>query len=198
MKKYAFILAAIATVVMFASCDPNNNNNKPDPDDPDKPSEIDEQGGTMTYDGTTYELTTACQYNHGKTYQGSDIPRNYITLSLYKEVIIEHDGSKYYDTLHYINIGAFCNDDALSEGTYTFETTAGHQTWLNSHALVWYEFNNVGEVFQKSSVFSGNVTIKKSGNNYTIDVDWVDDANKTLKAHYVGAVPSGEFKFLER
>ena len=192
MKKFAFIFAAIATVIMFSSCDPDKNKPDPDPD----PDPIEEQGGTMTYDGTSYEITTACQYNQGKTYNGNELPRNYITLTMYKQVIKEVEGGQFYDTLHYISIGAFCNEDALSEGTYTYETTAGHQTWLNSHALVWYEINNVGEVFQKSSVFSGNVTIKKSNNNYIIDVDWVDDANKALKVHYVGPVPAGQFNFI--
>ncbi len=192
MKKSLLLIATIATVVLFASCggdDPKNPENGG--------GKVENAGGTLTFDGVTYELTNACQDNQGKTYQNNEIPRNYIELCMYKERLIENEGSKHYDTLHYVRVGVFCNEDLLSAGTYTFETTAGHQTFLNTHALVWYEFNNVGEVFQKQNQFDGTVTIAKSGDNYTIDIDWVDqDSKKPLKVHYVGAVPSGKFTFI--
>lgn len=193
MKKSLLLIAAIATVIMFASCGGDDPKNK----DPENGGKVEAKGGTITYDGGTYEITNACQDNQGKTYQGQEIPRNYIELCLYKERLIENEGSKYYDTLHYVKVGAFCNEELLSAGTYTLETTAGHQTFLSTHALVWYEFNNVGEVFQKSNKFDGTVTIAKSGDNYTIDIDWVDqDSKKPFKVHYVGAVPSGKFTFI--
>lgn len=185
-RKFFFIaLMAAALSIGFTSCGD-------DSDDDDVIEEVVENtGGTLTVNGTTYELTTAGQWNHGKKYMDQDMPRNYIELFLYKKVekTISKDGQEntHYDTLHYLNIGLFCNDDLLSPGTYTFENTAGHQTWLNSHVWINYEVNNVGEVFQQSGDFVGNVVIEKTDKNYKVTLNW-DEGQ--VSASYTGPIPS--------
>ncbi len=196
MKRNMFVFATMFVAALaFTSC----GDDKPGGggDDPDNGGgKIENVGGTLTYMDESFELTDACQHNEGKNYGGQEFPRNYINLYLYKKVLVDgNDGKTYYDTLHYINVGMFCNEDMLTAGTYNFEKTAGQYTWLNSHVLAFYGYGyNVeprGEVFQESNIFDGDVVIEKKGDNYKVNIDWTDQNGKKLTASYYGPIPTG-------
>lgn len=203
MKRNMFVFATMFVAALaFTSC----GDDKPGGggDDPDNGGgKIENVGGTLTYMDESFELTDACQHNNGKTYQGNQMPRNYVDLYMYKRVLIEsEDGKTYYDTLHYINIGIFCNEDMLPAGTYTHENTAGQQTWLNSHVWANYEYGRNGQprgqVFQESGVFDGNVVMEKKGDNYKVNIDWTDQNGKKLTATYYGPIPTGVTPLIDR
>ncbi|MBQ4478100.1 MAG: hypothetical protein II945_05775 [Bacteroidales bacterium] len=202
MKRNMFVFATMFVAALaFTSC----GDDKPGGggDDPDNGGgKIENVGGTLTYMDESFELTDACQHNEGKTYNDQEFPRNYINLYLYKKVLVEHEGSTYYDTLHYINVGMFCNEDMLTAGTYNFEMTAGQYTWLNSHVWAFYGFGyNAqprGEVFQESGVFTGDVVMEKKGDNYKVKIDWTDQNGKKLTASYYGPIPTGVTPLIDR
>lgn len=205
MKRNMFVWATIFVAALaFTACDGNGGNGGDNGGDDNGGGKVENVGGTLTYMNESFELTDACQYNNGKTYQGNQMPRNYVDLYMYKRVLVENeeDGKTYYDTLHYINIGMFCNEDKLPAGTYTHENTAGQQTWLNSHVWVNYEFGRNGQprgqVFQESAVFTGDVVIEKSGDNYKVNVNWTDQSGKQLTATYYGPIPTGNTPLISR
>ncbi len=196
MKRNMFVFATMFVAALaFTSC----GDDKPGGggDDPDNGGgKIENVGGTLTYMDESFELTDACQHNNGKTYGGQDIKRNYVDLYLYKKVLVEgDDGKTYYDTLHYINVGMFCNEDMLTAGTYTYDNTTAPQTWINSHVLAFYGYavggTPRGEVFQESGVFDGNVVMEKKGDNYKVNIEWTDQNGKKLTASYYGPIPTG-------
>ena len=196
MKRNMFVFATMFVAALaFTSC----GDDKPGGggDDPDNGGgKIENVGGTLTYMDESFELTDACQHNNGKTYGGQDIQRNYVDLYLYKKVLVDgDDGKTYYDTLHYIHVGMFCNEDMLPAGTYTWEATTSQYTWLNSHVLAFYGYGyNVeprGQVFQESNIFDGDVVIEKKGDNYKVNIDWTDQNGKKLTASYYGPIPTG-------
>ncbi len=195
MKRNMFVFATMFVAALaFTSC----GDDKPGGggDDPDNGGgKIENVGGTLTYMDESFELTDACQHNEGKDFNGQQLPRNYINLYLYKKVLIEYEGNTYYDTLHYINVGMFCNEDMLTAGTYNFEMSAGQYTWLNSHVWAFYGFGRNGqprgEVFQESGIFTGDVVMEKKGDNYKVNIDWTDQNGKKLTASYYGPIPTG-------
>ncbi len=202
MKRNMFVFATMFVAALaFTSCGDDKPGGGDDPDNGG--GKIENVGGTLTYMDESFELTDACQHNNGKTYQGNQMPRNYVDLYMYKRVLIEsEDGKTYYDTLHYINIGIFCNEDMLPAGTYTHENTAGQQTWLNSHVWANYEYGRNGQprgqVFQESGVFDGNVVMEKKGDNYKVNIDWTDQNGKKLTATYYGPIPTGVTPLIDR
>lgn len=203
MKRNMFVWATMFVAALaFTACDGNGGNGDDNGGDDNGGGKIENVGGTLTYMDESFELTDACQHNEGKTYGGQEMPRNYVNLYLYKKVLIENEGKTYYDTLHYINVGMFCNEDMLPAGTYTWEQTAGQLTWLNSHVWANYEFGRNGQprgqVFQESGVFDGNVVMEKKGDNYKVNIDWTDQNGKKLTATYYGPIPTGVTPLIDR
>ena len=193
MKKFLFIMLSVS-VVAFCSCKKDSKKEEAKKDD--SKSEVTVTGGSMTYNGETFELTTAVQHNYGKTYQQQTIPTNYIEVALHKIVKIDYEGQSYYDTLHFISIGLFCNGETLEAGTYVKNTNADPQTYLNTKGIAGYFFGHEGvpardQIFQKTGVYTGDVVVKKEGDIYTITINWTDNENKSLTATWTGAIPSG-------
>lgn len=129
-------------------------------------------------DGVTFDMNTG-------TYSGSG---DLVTVYLVSEPVYKNDDSEYYlpDGTYTVGTDIYSDPSRLVPGNIS----GGYRTpYARSHT--WYMRMNEGNVEGDACITTGTMTVKRTGETYSISFDFGSDALYSVKGSFEGAFTIG-------
>lgn len=129
-------------------------------------------------DGVTFDMNTG-------TYSGSG---DLVTVYLVSEPVYKNDDSEYYlpDGTYTVGTDIYSDPSRLVPGNIS----GGYRTpYARSHT--WYMRMNEGNVEGDACISSGTMTVKRTGETYSISFDFGSDALYSVKGSFEGTFDIG-------
>ncbi len=153
----------------------------------------DDTSNYFTVGDATYDLNYGLIENNGQ----ADSDGSYNTdLSFYSQEFTDEDGDGQYDNISDVDMLYFklysTTGTALDEGTYTYDaesTEAG--TYDTGEYIINYSFDYstyTSTYDNLGLITSGDITISKDGDTYTIEIDCTSYSGSSITGYYKGSL----------